>query len=64
MGSRAASPRASVRTAVHTGSLLAGLECHCIRSLASFETLFVQSRGINESKGNNEALETMFVSFI
>lgn len=63
MGSRAASLRASVRTAVHAGSVSEVLECHCIRSLTSFETLFIQSRGVFEPSGNIKALETKFVSF-
>lgn len=60
MGSRAASPRASVRTAVHAGSVSVVLECHCIRSLPSFETSFIQSRGALDSAGNIRALKTNF----
>lgn len=63
MGSRAASPRALLRTAVHAGSDSAVLECHCIRSLTSFETSFIQSSGVLEPSGNIKALETEFVSF-
>lgn len=63
MGSRAASPRASVRTAVHAGSVSVVLECHCIRSLPSFETSFIQSRGALDSTGNIRALKTNFAIF-
>lgn len=51
VGSRAASPRASLRTAVHAGSVPVVLECHCSRSLASLETSFIQRGGVSKAGG-------------